>query len=72
MRKTITIPYERASEILADFVMECDLDDLAYIFGDVFGYDVTIDENENFACTPNGDCGFILEEGGKDVPFSDN
>ena len=54
--------------------MECDLDELAYIFGVVFGYDVTIDENEDFVCTPNKDCGFVLEQpGGRHyVAFSDN
>lgn len=58
------ITYDKATEILTDFAMECDLDELAHIFGDAFGYDVIIDENEDFICEPNKDCGFILEQPG--------
>ena len=56
------ITYNKATEILNDFITECDLDELAHIFGVTFGYDVTIDENEDFICTPNNDCGFVLEQ----------
>ena len=68
------ITYEQATNVLTDFAMECDLDELAHIFGVVFGYDVIIDVNEDFVCTPNKDCGFILEQpGGRHyVAFSDN
>lgn len=61
------VTYEEAENLLITFIEECDVDELAYIFGDTFGYDVTIDqETEQLECTPNGVCGFILE-GGKDV-----
>lgn len=63
MRK---ISCDQAAAILIDCIETCDTDELADIFGDVFGYDVTIDENEDFVCKPNKDCGFILEQpGGK-------
>ena len=64
MRK---ISYAEATSLLVNFIKECDVDELAYIFGDTFGYDVTIDqETEQLECTPNAVCGFILE-GGEDV-----
>ena len=59
------ITYEQATNILIDFAMECDLDELAHVFGDIFGYSIIVDENEDFACTPNENCGFIIEQGGK-------
>ncbi|WP_169704396.1 hypothetical protein [Candidatus Kuenenia stuttgartiensis] len=56
------IAYGKAASLLITFIEECDADELAYIFGDTFGYDVLIDdETEQLECTPNGYCGFILE-----------
>ena len=68
------ITYGEAELTLINFITECDLDELAHVFSQTFGYDVMIDtENNLLECTPNNDCGFILEaEGGKiNVPLSD-
>lgn len=65
MRK---ISYTEATDMLITFLEECDIDELAYIFGDTFGYDITINqETEQLECTSNGVCGFILEGGRGDV-----
>lgn len=66
------ISYDKASGLLINYIKECDIDELAYIFGDTFGYEVAVDqETDQLECTPNGVCGFILEEE-EDVALSDN
>lgn len=61
------ITYGEAELTLIIFITECDLDELAHIFCETFGCDVTIDtENNLLECAPNEYCGFILEiEGGR-------
>lgn len=63
----IKITYGEAELALINFIAECDIDELAAIFSNTFKYDVLVDEeNDLFECTPNANCGFILEtEGGK-------
>lgn len=56
------IHHEQAAAILIDHIETCDVDELAHIFEKIFGYDVAIDENENFICKPNDNCGLILEQ----------
>jgi len=64
-KPTVNIPIETGAELLADFVRDCDADELAGILEHVFGVEVSEGNNSDteFKVTPGNDwCGFLQAE----------
>jgi len=63
MSETHSIDIESAGQKIIDFIRGCDVDEMAGVFGHIFGVDVEVKlETDELVCTPNADYGGVFEE----------